>query len=49
MTGEAADFVASVMAPYALSICDVGILVDERNHFVCEMAKEMSYWAAWPD
>jgi hypothetical protein len=48
MTGEAADFVASVMAPYALSISDVGILVDERNRFVQEMAKEMSYWAAWP-
>jgi hypothetical protein len=48
MTGEAADFVASAMAPYALSICDLGILVDERNRFVREMAKEMSYWAAWP-
>jgi hypothetical protein len=49
MTGEAADFVASVMAPYSLSICDVGVLVDERNRFVREMAKEMSYWAAWPE
>jgi hypothetical protein len=48
MTGEAADFVASVMAPHALSICDVGNLVDERNRFVREMAQEMSYWAAWP-
>ena len=48
MTGEAADFVASVMAPHALAICDVGNLVDERNQFVREMAKEMSYWAAWP-
>ena len=48
MTGEAADFVASVMAPHTLAICDVGNLVDERNQFVQEMAKEMSYWAAWP-
>jgi hypothetical protein len=36
------------MAPHTLSICDVGNLVDERNLFVQEMAKEMSYWAAWP-
>ncbi len=48
MTGEAADFVASVMAPHALAICDVANLVDGRNRFVREMAKEMSYWAAWP-
>jgi hypothetical protein len=48
MTGEAADFVASVMAPHTLAICDVANLVDERNQFVREMAKEMSYWAAWP-
>ena len=48
MTGEAADFVASVMAPHTLAICDAGNLVDERNQFVQEMAKEMSYWAAWP-
>ena len=48
MTGEASDFVASVMAPHALTICDIGNLVDERNQFVREMAREMSYWAAWP-
>ena len=48
MTGEAADFVASVMAPHALAICDVGDLVEARNRFVREMAKEMSYWARWP-
>ncbi len=48
MTGEAADFIASVMAPHALAICDVANLVDDRNRFVREMAKEMSYWSAWP-
>ncbi|MEP6688302.1 MAG: hypothetical protein ABJC36_08125 [Gemmatimonadales bacterium] len=48
MTGEAADFMASVMAPHPLAICDVSGLVDDRNRFVREMAKEMSYWAAWP-
>jgi hypothetical protein len=48
MTGEAADFMASVMAPHSLSICDVAGLIEQRNRFVEEMAKEMSYWAAWP-
>jgi hypothetical protein len=48
MTGEAADFLASVMVPHPLAICDVGSLVEDRNRFVHEMAKEMSYWAAWP-
>ena len=48
MTGQAADFMASVMAPHALSICDVVGLVEQRNRFVEEMAREMSYWAAWP-
>ena len=48
MTGEAADFIASVMAPHALAICDVANLVEDRNRFVLEMAEEMSYWASWP-
>ena len=48
MTGEAADFVAAVMAPHALELADAGGLVDVRNEFVREMAREMSYWAAWP-
>src|SRR5512141_764237 len=48
MTGEAADFLASVMAPHTLAICDATDLVEDRNRFVREMAKEMSYWAAWP-
>jgi hypothetical protein len=48
MTGEAADFLASVMAPHALAIHDATGLIDARNQFVQEMGKEMSYWAAWP-
>src|SRR6476646_11232925 len=48
MTGEAADFVAAVMAPHALELADAGGLVDARNEFVREMGREMSYWAAWP-
>jgi hypothetical protein len=48
MTGEAADFVAAVMAPYSLHLVDAERLVDARNEFVHEMGREMSYWAAWP-
>ena len=49
MTGEAADFIASVMAPHRLAgLRRPAELVDARNQFVLEMAKEMSYWAAWP-
>jgi hypothetical protein len=48
MTGEAADFVASVMAPHSLTLLDAGALVERRNVFVREMGREMSYWAAWP-
>ena len=48
MTGEAADFMASVMAPHVLTVCEANELIDARNRFVYEMAKEMSYWAAWP-
>ena len=48
MTGEAADFIASVMAPHRLTVCHANELIESRNQFVVEMAKEMSYWAAWP-
>lgn len=48
MTGEAADFVASVMAPHVLTVCRANELIDARNRFVREMGKEMSFWAAWP-
>lgn len=48
MTGEAADFAASVMAPHPLTVCRDGELIEARNRFVGEMGTEMSYWAAWP-
>jgi hypothetical protein len=48
MTGEAADFVAAVMAPHSLELVDANRLIDARNEFVREMGREMSYWAAWP-
>ncbi len=48
MTGEAADFLASVMAPHVLAVCQAAELIEARNRFVREMGKEMSYWAAWP-
>jgi hypothetical protein len=48
MTGEAADFVAAVMAPHPLELRECGPLVESRNAFVQDMGREMSYWAAWP-
>jgi hypothetical protein len=48
MTGEAADFMAAVMAPHPLELRDPATLVSARNEFVREMGREMSYWAAWP-
>jgi hypothetical protein len=48
MTGEAADFLAAVMAPHPLELTDPARLVHARNEFVREMGREMSYWAAWP-
>jgi hypothetical protein len=48
MTGEAADFMAAVMAPHPLELTDGARLVHARNEFVREMGREMSYWAAWP-
>lgn len=48
MTGEAADFLASVMSPHGLLISDAKHLLEARNRFVRDMGKEMSYWAAWP-
>jgi hypothetical protein len=47
MTGEAADFLASVMAPHALALRGGDKLVDRRNAFVQDMAQEMSYWSGW--
>jgi hypothetical protein len=48
MTGEAADFLACVMAPHALRLSDESTLVDDRNRFVRAMSSEVSYWAGWP-
>jgi len=48
MTGDAADFLASVMTPHTFALFDTANLVEARNRFVGEMGKEMSYWAAWP-
>jgi hypothetical protein len=48
MTGEAADFAASVMAPHVLTVCRADELIEARNGFVRKMGKEMSYWASWP-
>jgi hypothetical protein len=47
MAGESADFVAAVMAPYSFSLTGVAELLDRRNAFVFEMAREMDYWAGW--
>jgi hypothetical protein len=48
MTGDAAEFLTSVMTPHTFALCDRINLVEARNRFVEEMGKEMSYWAAWP-
>jgi hypothetical protein len=48
MTGDAADFLASVMTPHTFALFDSANLVEARNRFVAEMGTEMSYWAAWP-
>ncbi len=47
MTGEAADFVASVMLPHRLILLDPSELVERRNEFVRTMANELSYWSSW--
>jgi hypothetical protein len=48
MTGEAADFMAAIMAPHPLELDGAAELLRSRNEFVREMGREMSYWAAWP-
>jgi len=47
MTGEAADFVAAVMAPHELTLSGAAGLIERRNAFVVHMAGEMSYWSTW--
>jgi hypothetical protein len=48
MTGESADFMASVMSPHQVTLHHAEPLVARRNAFVAHMAREMSYWAGWP-
>jgi hypothetical protein len=47
MAGESAEYVASVMAPYGLSLVDGHELLQQRNSFVREMSQGMDYWALW--
>jgi hypothetical protein len=47
MAGEAADFMAAVMAPYSFSLQDGHELLLQRNAFVHEMSQSMDYWALW--
>jgi hypothetical protein len=48
MTGEAADFMAAIMAPHSFRLQNPEVLVEGRNIFVRDMANEMSFWASWP-
>jgi hypothetical protein len=47
MAGEAADFMAGVMAPHSFSLADGHELLRLRNSFVVEMSRSMDYWALW--
>lgn len=47
MAGEAADFMAAVMVPYSFSLTGILDLLERRNSFVADMAREMEYWACW--
>ena len=47
MAGEAADFVAAVMAPHSFRLAHPTTLVERRNEFVAEMGQGMDYWACW--
>jgi hypothetical protein len=47
VAGEAADFMAAVMAPYSFSLADGQELLHQRNAFVLEMSQSMDYWALW--
>jgi hypothetical protein len=48
MTGDAADFLSSVMAPHPLTLRLADDLVERRNVFVSEMGRDMSFWSSWP-
>jgi hypothetical protein len=47
MSGEAADYMAAVMAPHSFSLLDGHELLHQRNAFVHEMSQSMDYWALW--
>jgi hypothetical protein len=47
MAGESADFMSAVMAPHSFSLSGAAELLERRNSFVAEMAREMDYWAGW--
>jgi hypothetical protein len=47
MAGEAAEYMAAVMAPHSFSLVDGHELLHERNGFVLEMSRSMDYWAFW--
>jgi hypothetical protein len=47
MAGEAADYMAAVMAPHSFSLADGQELLHQRNTFVLEMSRSMDYWALW--
>jgi hypothetical protein len=48
MAGEAADFLAAVMAPHSFRLSQASALVERRNNFVADMGQGMDYWACWP-
>jgi hypothetical protein len=47
MAGESADFMAAVMVPHSFSLTGILDLVERRNAFVADMARDMEYWACW--
>jgi hypothetical protein len=47
MAGEAAEFMAAVMAPHGFALVGADELLERRNAFVAQMAFEMDYWACW--
>jgi hypothetical protein len=47
MAGEAADYMAAVMAPHSFSLVGISELIERRNSFVSQMGEEMEYWACW--
>jgi hypothetical protein len=47
MAGEAADYVAALMAPHSFRLVHADQLVECRNEFVLDMGRSMDYWACW--